>query len=246
MNYYFYLLIVCVIIGIVWGLVEAKVKGILGERHVAAILSSLPNREYRTIHNVMLPTERGTTQIDHIVVSIYGIFVIETKNYKGWITGGEHSEQWTKNMYGKKYKFYNPLRQNYGHIKSLQSILNLPENAYVSIVAFSPKATIKVKTKEHVVYFSKIKRVIKQYKTPIIEENQLDILVAGIQNANIDSKEIRKEHVDTIKNNVRAKKNLLEKGKCPKCGGNLLLRKGKYGSFYGCSNYPNCRYTKKP
>lgn len=105
-----------------------------------------------------------------------GIFVIETKNYKGWITGGEHSEQWTKNMYGKKYRFYNPLRQNYGHIKTLQSILNVPENAYISIVTFSPKATIKVKTSEHVVYFSKIKKEIKGYTVRVIEEENINVV----------------------------------------------------------------------
>lgn len=34
-------------------------------------------------------------------------------------------------------------------------------------------------------------------------------------------------------------------GKCPKCGGNLIERKGKFGKFYGCSNYPKCHFTKK-
>ena len=32
---------------------------------------------------------------------------------------------------------------------------------------------------------------------------------------------------------------------CPLCGGNLVIRKGKYGEFVACSNYPNCKYIKK-
>lgn len=33
-------------------------------------------------------------------------------------------------------------------------------------------------------------------------------------------------------------------GKCPRCGGELVKRNGRYGPFYGCSNYPQCRYTR--
>lgn len=244
MNEYIILLTICIIIGIIYGLIEAKVKGFLGEYTVSSILSSLPEEEYRVLNNIMLPTVKGTTQIDHIVVSIYGIFVIETKNYQGWITGEEHSEQWTKNMYGKKYKFYNPLRQNYGHIKTLQAILDVPNNYYISIVAFSSKATIKVNTTEHVVYFSKLKKVIKQYQTHIIEKNQLNDLIATILNANIDSTDNRKEHIKSIKNNIKTNQKSINSGICPKCGGKLVKRKGKYGQFLGCSNYPKCRYTK--
>ncbi len=239
MNEVLIFLLFFAVAGIVWGLVEAKVKGRFGEYKVSSILSSLPRNEYRILNNVMLLSSKGTTQIDHIVVSVYGIFVIETKNYKGWITGGERSEQWTKNVYGKKYRFYNPLRQNYGHIKTLQSVLNVPESAYVSIVAFSPKSTIKVKTTENVVYYSKIKSVIKRYNSPIIAQNQLDILVSEIQNANVDSKEMRKEHINNINNRFT------REGICPRCGGVLLERNGKYGKFLGCSNYPKCKFTKK-
>lgn len=239
------LFIICAIIGFVWGLVEAKVKGFLGESKVSSILNSLPSKEYRVLNNIMLPTDKGTTQIDHIVVSIYGIFVIETKNYKGWITGSEYSEQWTENIYGKKFKFFNPERQNYGHIKTLQGFLNLPEDVYISIVAFSPKATLKVKTKGNVIYFSKLKNTIRKYQKCVINENELEILVSNISKLNIDSKETRKEHVENIKQNIAKNKQSIKDGICPKCGGKLVSRKSKYGSFLGCSNYPKCRYTKK-
>ena len=244
MDFIIELLILCAIIGFIWGLVEAKVKGFLGEGKVSLILASLPQKEYRVLNNVMLPTEKGTTQIDHIVVSIYGIFVIETKNYKGWISGSEYSEQWTENFYGKKFKFFNPECQNYGHIKTLQNMLNLTEDEYISIIAFSPKATLKVKTKGNVVYFSKLKKTIRKYRIPVIELDQLDFLVSSISSANVDSKEKRKEHVQNIRQNVDKNKRAVMQGICPKCGGKLVYKKGKYGRFQGCSNYPNCRYTK--
>ncbi|WP_350617509.1 nuclease-related domain-containing protein, partial [Pseudomonas sp. HY7a-MNA-CIBAN-0227] len=78
-------------------------------------------------NNVTLPLPNGgSTQIDHVIVSIYGIFVIETKNYKGWIFGNEKQRQWTQAFpNGRKYKFQNPLRQNYLHIKTLADLLEL-------------------------------------------------------------------------------------------------------------------------
>ena len=75
-------------------------KGRIGEQRVAHILGRLPKDRYRIINNLLLRTSSGgTTQIDHVVISEYGIFVIETKFYKGWIYGGESSEYWTQNNY---------------------------------------------------------------------------------------------------------------------------------------------------
>ena len=54
-------------------------------------------REYYRLNNITLPLANGgSTQIDHIIVSVHGIFVIETKNYKGWIYGNEKQRQWTQ------------------------------------------------------------------------------------------------------------------------------------------------------
>lgn len=244
MKYLYLYVIVCAILAIVWGILEARVKGYLGEAKISSILSRLPNKEYFVINNVLLKTEFGTTQIDHVVVSQYGIFVIETKNYKGWITGGEHAEQWTQNIYGEKHSFRNPLKQNYGHIKALQSLLNLPGDKFISIVAFSSRASIKVNTNHNVIYFSKLKKKICSYKDIILDSNALVYITQTIQNANIDSKENRKSHIKEVRNNIEAKNKKISAGICPKCGGMLTKRKGKYGSFIGCSNYPKCRFTR--
>ena len=75
-------------------------KGKVGEKIVAGKLNRLPKDQYLVLNNVTIPTPKGSSQIDHLVVSIYGIFVIETKNYNGWIYCGEHAEYWTQNIYG--------------------------------------------------------------------------------------------------------------------------------------------------
>jgi hypothetical protein len=91
-----------------------SVIGAAGERRVNATLSrNLDAQDYILLENLTLPTTQGTTQIDHIVLSRFGIFVVETKNMSGWIFGGESQARWTQVMRGHKAQFQNPLHQNY-------------------------------------------------------------------------------------------------------------------------------------
>ncbi len=237
-------LIILFILFITYSILEPNIKGILGEKAVARALSGLPEQQYKILNDVMLKTDYGTTQIDHVVVSVYGIFVIETKNYKGWITGSEYGDNWTKNMYGKKYTFRNPLKQNYAHVKALEEKLGLSEDKFIAIVAFSRNSDIKVKTKKPVVYIGQLKYLIKTYKDIKFQEKELDIFVEKIRSANITTREVRKDHVKQIRTKVKSNNAKIEAGICPRCGGKLVPRKGKDRIFVGCSNFPKCRYTK--
>src|SRR5262245_65100442 len=80
-----------------------------------------------------------SVQIDHVVVTDTGVFVIETKHYSGWIFGHPNDSHWTQVIYKKKSRFQNPLRQNYGHVKAVQSLFNLPDAAFFPIVVFTGK-----------------------------------------------------------------------------------------------------------
>lgn len=82
-------------------------KGIFGEFLVNKLLSQLPESDYTLVKDVTLPAEDGTTQVDHIVVSKFGIFVVETKNMKGWIFGSKTQKQWTQKIYRHTSKFQN-------------------------------------------------------------------------------------------------------------------------------------------
>lgn len=86
--------------------------------------------------------ENKKTEIDIIAISTKGIYVIESKNYEGWILGDEKSNQWCQNIYNKKSYFYNPIKQNQTHIKSINKILQLDEKMYESLIIFN-KAEIK-------------------------------------------------------------------------------------------------------
>lgn len=212
---------------------------------MARILEKLPEDKYSVINNLLLNNSGYTSQVDHVVVSVYGIFVIETKTYQGIIIGGENSEQWIQNIYGHKYEFRNPILQNYGHIKSLKQALGDYKSVpFISIVAFSSQANLRVSSNIPVVYWSQILDVIRGYENPVIKESDVRRITRLLIASNTDSKETRKDHVKNVRANVKKRQETIASGKCPRCGGDLVLRKGKYGPFYGCSNYPRCTFIQ--
>ncbi len=232
--------------------ITPKIKGAAGEASVAMLLKRLDGNSYIVLNNVMLSTDGvdgasiKTSQIDHVVVSKYGIFPIETKNYKGWITGSENGAEWTQTIYKTKNKFKNPIRQNYGHVKALKALIKEDIPIY-PIVAFPGDSTLKVTIESaDVVYWGQLVRTIKKHSTEeVMSEEQMNRIADIIRNNNIDSDENRKAHVKEIKEETARRQEALETGICPRCGGDLVERSGKYGKFYGCSNYPNCKFTQK-
>lgn len=221
-------------------------KGRIGEHRVAHILSKLPKDRYQVINNLLLRTSSdSTTQIDHVVISQYGIFVIETKFYKGWIYGGENSEFWTQNIYGNKYTLRNPILQNAGHVRALRQLLkDYGDIPFIPIVAFSRQATLGVSSGTPVIYWNQIRKVIGQFKEKRIAPDAVTGIYNKLIESNIpDSKENRREHIRNVRSYEDRRNIAVASGKCPRCGGNLVLRHGKYGSFYGCSNYPRCKFT---
>ncbi|SEL62671.1 nuclease-related domain-containing protein [Ectothiorhodospira marina] len=125
------LVVIVAIIGSPW------FKGLMGEFFVnLSVRFLLDKNQYHLIKNVTLPTENGTTQIDHIIVSVFGVFVVETKNMKGWIFGKPNQKTWTQKIYKHSSQFQNPLHQNYKHVKTVESLLGLNEQQVHSVVVF--------------------------------------------------------------------------------------------------------------
>ncbi|WP_259214951.1 nuclease-related domain-containing protein [Shewanella baltica] len=127
-------------------------KGVFGEFLVNQILSRLPESDYTLVKNVTLPTDDGTTQIDHVIVSKFGLFIVETKNMKGWIFGSKNQKQWTQKIYRHSSKFQNPLHQNYKHVKTLESLLGIDSSYLHSVIVFIGDSTFKTDMPENVTY----------------------------------------------------------------------------------------------
>ena len=218
-----------------------KLSGFMGEFWVKTELNKLPKDKYVVFNDIFIKSSKGTHQIDHIVISKFGIFVVEMKNYDGLITGDEYKDKWTQHLGRNKYYFNNPIHQNYGHIKALQELLNLVESNFVSIVCISNRAKVRVKSK-NVVQLDYINDLIKSFEKEIVNTDLVEIKEL-LETKNIKDKSARKMHVRNIKSNIKDKEIKEKNMICPKCGNKLIERNGKYGEFIGCSNYPKCKYT---
>jgi hypothetical protein len=222
-------------------------KGVLGETSVKfAAWLRLPSEAYHPIHNVTLPTPDGTTQIDHIFVSRFGIFVVETKNMKGWIFGGEMQAQWTQVLFGERYRFQNPLRQNYKHVKALEAALTVPPEIIHSVVVFAGNSRFKSPMPANVTSGSGYVTYIKSFREPVLSESDIQRVVSHIQSNRLEpSRETHRKHVQRLK----ARGDPSAERKCPKCGSSMVLRTAKRGAgvgnqFWGCSQYPKCRVVQ--
>lgn len=215
-----------------------NIIGLFGEHWTKEALRKLPIDKYRVINNVLIYTNGNTHQIDHVVVSVYGIFSIETKQYNGYIIGNKYDKKWIRYAGNKRYYYENPIRQNYGHVKALSKLLGIDESKIYNIVCIPSNAKLKIKHDGELVRNYTIVDKILSYKEIIIDN--VDQIVDIINKNNIKDRNIKNEHIRTIKENI------VNKGdnRCPKCGGQLIKKSGKYGKFIGCSNYPNCKYTR--
>ncbi|WP_180953524.1 NERD domain-containing protein [Bacillus sp. T33-2] len=231
------------------------IRGRFGEKQVSNLLNNLDDTKYILLNDLYIPKENGqTTQIDHVLVSHKGLFVIETKNYKGWITGSEYSQYWTQHNYKRQDKLYNPIWQNVGHIKALKEYLGdiLNDVPVHSIIVFSKQATLKFKEP-----FKKA-TVIKMgdLLSTIEDEGGAGETVSNFKRHKIKQllsvlyvkdkktqKELSKKHIADIKNDMKVKNSKVLSNICPRCGSALVSRKGRKGEFKGCSSFPKCRFT---
>jgi len=225
-------------------------KGVLGEFIVnLSIHIFLSKNHYHLLKNITLPTPEGTTQIDHIIISIYGIFVIETKNMHGWIFGTEHQAMWTQKIYKYTHKFQNPLHQNYKHIKTLQQLLELNDNQLHSLIVFVGDNQFKTKMPKQITYGKESINYIKSKTTPVLTKKQVQQIITKIENNKFkNSYKTHKQHIQHVEKIIQQKQSKPQQKKqnnCPRCNNQLILRTSKFGKqFWGCSTFPKCRYTK--
>lgn len=231
------MIILCILMDVYY----KKFIGMAGEFWVKRELKKLSD-EYLVINDIMIKTKDGIThQIDHVVISKYGIFVIETKQYNGYIKGNDYDKRWLIKNGKKKIYVNNPLHQNYGHVKSLEEILNLPEEKFISLVCIPSRAILSVKSNNVTRIYDLLDKITSYKEEVIGNPNELYEI---INNLNITDKNERKNHVRNAKL-IKNNKDEEFKDRCPRCGGELIKRNGKYGEFMGCSNFPKCRFVKQ-
>lgn len=231
---------------------KPQIKGWFGETALDGFLRlKLDSARYRILHDIMLPTDGGaTTQIDHIVVSQWGIFVIETKTYSGWIFGAARDPQWTVTHYKRKDRFQNPLRQNYKHLATLSDCLGIPMDYFKTVIAFSDEAEFKTNMPPEILHFHDVPAyILSQSTTPLIPPEQVpEVEEVILEWQRSLSRTQKAAHVKNLRKTHPQPTSAPASSpdappSCPKCGTPMVLRtrRSDGGTFWGCPRYPSCR-----
>ena len=174
-----------------------------GEALVRRLFHKRLNHElYHVLNDVTLPINKETTQIDHVVISTKGVFVIETKDYSGWIFGDKNSRAWTQTIFKTKSKFQNPIRQNYKHVKAIQDLFDfIPKEHIHSIIIFTGTAIFKTEKPEEVCYVEECISKIQSYQNDVISLNRLQFCVGRLEYFRcLISEQTDVEHVKRLNN----------------------------------------------
>ena len=246
-------------------------KGMIGELFInLSIRLFLDQREYHLLKDVTLPIPQGSTQIDHVIVSRFGIFVIETKNMKGWIFGNPAHKSWTQQIYRRKHRFQNPLHQNHLHMMTLKSLLGVADHQLHSVIYFIGDCTFKTPMPDNVMNRGLI-RHIKGKTTQVLTPAEVTRVVETIQQGRLAANwQTHRQHVAQLKarHSEASRKPLFapavpdekraspspvtaqplgnQSPTCPRCGNTMVLRTASRGEnrgnqFWGCRGYPTCR-----
>lgn len=222
-----------------------------------ALTSVLNEKDYRILSDLILPVASGTTQIDHLVLSRFGIFVIETKNMTGWIFGGADQRKWTQVQKRSKRTFQNPLRQNYSHLKAVQEILKVDQKVLHNFVVFTGTAEPKTAMPDNVAWrLQDLGKLISVQKEPVLTDIQVNDYTQKLRGQTLENtKEVRKEHLENLEKKAAA--NTLTQSKalasvanqtfCPRCGAKMIKRTNRKtgDAFWGCVSFPKCKGTRK-
>lgn len=203
---------------------------------------SLDSDIYVRFHDLIIPSSNGTAQIDHVLISQYGIFIVETKNKTGWIFGSEENPKWTQSVFGKKFSFQNPLRQTFRQKKVLAQFLDVQESQIHPIVYFVGDCSFRTTLPQNVLK-SGLSNYIKRFEVPIFSLYQQTEFVRKLELLRIESNISSSDHIRSLQIRHSSKSN------CPNCGSILRIKEAKQGptagtKFLGCTAYPRCRFTR--
>jgi len=163
------------------------IRGYLGERRVLKELRKLPD-DYWVFNDIDIRVNGDAAQIDHVLVSPYGVWCIETKSHRGTIRGKEREHTWTqikRSDSGRRYrkKFYNPIAQNATHCQRLGDYLKQHVGVtppVKSAVVFTG-ARLEVDTATPVVAPRELRGVIQASDTrPRLEEKELRMILDAL------------------------------------------------------------------
>ena len=239
------------------GFFESASHAMQGKGHYGEYLTEfalnhqgLPGKFF-TYNNLIVPRKgkvTSTSELDVVMLHEKGVYVFESKNYSGWIFGSADQQKWTASYQnGHKEHFYNPIKQNRAHVRTLAEYMMVPESVFKSYIVFSERCELKkVPTDNAEVTVLQRDRLISDLKKdlswhePVFDYEEFARLKLRLDALTVTSTDdAREAHVKEVQ--------AVADGKiCPYCGSKLVERhrKSDGGTFIGCSGFPKCRYTR--
>ncbi|WP_050774299.1 nuclease-related domain-containing protein [Shewanella benthica] len=183
----------------------ARRRGQAGEKRIEKRLKScFAKGECRIFTNLVLSTDSGSlTEVDLVLLCRSGVFVIESKNYRGWIFGDPKRATWTQVLHKRRSQFQNPLHQNYKHCLAIAHCLGLA-TGIESLVVFSDQVTFKTQMPANVVQEVGLVSYIRSFKHEVFtaaEFNRHGERLADVQL--LSDKAAKRRHLDEL--NMRRK-----------------------------------------
>lgn len=167
------------------------------------LLAEFRPPDYHLMNHITIRMRDGTTQVDHILISRFGVFVIETKDYMGWIFANAAHETWTQVLFHLRFRFQNPILQNKRHVRAVQGILDfLPPEAIRSVVVFTGEAEFKTEMPQGVVTISQLVgylRYLSSQTEEVMSVNRVQFCVGRLETARLAiSGETDVEHIRSL------------------------------------------------
>ncbi len=202
---------------------------------------AVSGQDYHHFRNVILATSRGTTEIDHLIVSRFGVFVIEDKHRSGWIFGEESDPYWTAVHFKRKYRFQNPLHQNFGHVKALEEVVGIDSSKVFPLVVFRGRFKFKTAVPQGV-FLHGCASAVARRRDVLLADSEVDRILGVVSHAATG-------FFATLRHAASVRERYRSTTRCPKCGGDLVSRVARKGPtpgsrFLGCANYPRCKYIR--
>lgn len=194
------------------GRYHARLKATVFQNKGEALISDLlqsnfATLDYHLLNHITLKLQDGTTQIDHILVSRFGVFVIETKHYSGWLFANAKHATWTQILFRKKFKFQNPIFQNMRHIEAVRTILDfLPLNAVKSLVVFTGDAKFRTEIPLGVFTPQTLVDHLTKHTEKIISLNRMQFCVGRLETARLAiTQQTDLDHLESLKRRHNSK-----------------------------------------
>jgi restriction system protein len=169
-------------------LASPRFRGDIAETRVRRILAAgLEKNRYTLFNDITVPSGGGTVHIDHLIVSRFGIFVIESQFARGWVSGEEFQDRWKLDHWRGSTRIDNPLHRNALKVEALENILKVPSRTLYSVVVLVGQNGFKTAMPERVLTPEKLLAYIRKKARPLLEGEQADRVIKKIEAARIQS-----------------------------------------------------------